>query len=222
MLKLVDEGQSYREISHRLGLSKKRSWISSSGVVQRRCPRILNVLKIPFRVFSSLLLVGFAGGFRRSELAAIDVEHVGKTRGRPRHPHPALQDRPRRAGSSLALPFASSAATRPVRSCRAWLAASGITSGPVFRAVDRHGGAGRLDSGSVARILQRAARAAGLDAALYAGHSLRAGFCTQAYLNGAPELAIMRQTRHQSLDTVRKYIRDRSLFRDNPAAKLGL
>ena len=54
------------------------------------------------------------------------------------------------------------------------------------------------------------------DPAPYAGHSLRAGFCTQAYLNGVPELSIMRQSRHQSLDTVRKYIRDRSLFRDNP------
>jgi integrase len=72
------------------------------------------------------------------------------------------------------------------------------------------------------RALKRAAFRAGLDPAPYAGHSLRAGFCTQAYLNGAPELSIMRQSRHQSLDTVRKYIRDRSLFRDNPAAKLGL
>jgi integrase len=52
---------------------------------------------------------------------------------------------------------------------------------------------------------------AGLDPAPYAGHSLRAGFCTQAYLNGAPELAIMRQSRHKSLDTMRKYVRDREI-----------
>lgn len=74
----------------------------------------------------------------------------------------------------------------------------------------------------MARIIKRAAKRVGIDPAPYAGHSLRAGFCTQAYLNGVPELAIMRQSRHKSLDTVRKYIRDRSLFRDNPAAKLGL
>ena len=172
----------------------------------------------------ALLLIGFAGGFRRSELAAIDVEHVSETTDGLVIRIPRSKTDPEGQGSSIALPFSSAAATCPVRSYRAWLAASGITSGPVFRAIDRHGrlGTGRLDSGSVARILQRAARAAGLDAKLYAGHSLRAGFATQAYLNGAPELAIMRQTRHQSLDTVRKYIRDRSLFRDNPAAKLGL
>ena len=62
----------------------------------------------------------------------------------------------------------------------------------------------RLNSNSVAKIIKRAAAAAGLDPAAYAGHSLRAGFATQAYLNGVPELAIMRHTGHKSLDTVRK------------------
>jgi integrase len=79
-----------------------------------------------------------------------------------------------------------------------------------------------MDAGSIARIVKRAAAAAGLDPAAYAGHSLRAGFATQAFLNGVSEVSIMRQTRHKSLATLRKYIRDRSLFRDNPAAKLGL
>jgi hypothetical protein len=77
----------------------------------------------------------------------------------------------------------------------------------------------RMNAGSVARLIKRAAS---LDPATYAGHSLRAGFATQAFLNGAAEVSIMRQTRHKSLNTLRKYIRDRSLFRDNPAAKLGL
>jgi len=63
---------------------------------------------------------------------------------------------------------------------------------------------------------------AGLDPALYGGHSLRAGMATQAYLNGARELDVMRQTGHRSLATVRRYIRDRSLFRDNAAGRLGL
>jgi integrase len=79
-----------------------------------------------------------------------------------------------------------------------------------------------MNAGSVARLIKRAAEAAGLDPASYAGHSLRAGIATQAFLNGAAEVSIMRQTRHKSLNTLRKYIRDRSLFRDNPAAKLGL
>ena len=94
----------------------------------------------------------------------------------------------------------------------------------MFREIDRHG---RLESralhkDSVALVIKRAAARIGLDAAEYAGHSLRAGLATQAYLNGANELAIMRQTGHRSLATVRKYIRDGSLFRENPAGKLGL
>jgi integrase len=131
---------------------------------------------------------------------------------------------PEGKGSTVALPYGSAAAACPVRSYRAWTTAAAIETGPSFRSVDRHGhvGQSRMNAGSVARIVKRVAEAAGLDPANYAGHSLRAGFATQAFLNGAPEFSIMRQTRHKSLDTVRKYIRDHSLFRDNPAARLGL
>ena len=172
----------------------------------------------------ALLLVGFTGGFRRSELADLDVADITETAD-------GLVIRVRRSktdpegkGISVALPYGSAAARCPVRSYRRWIAAAGFAAGPAFRAVDRHGriAPGRLDAGSIARVVKRAARAAGLDPALYAGHSLRAGFATQAFLNGAAEVSIMRQTRHKSLNTLRKYIRDRSLFRDNPAAKLGL
>jgi integrase len=172
----------------------------------------------------ALLLAGFAGGFRRSELSALDVADFAETadglviRVRRSKTDPEAQ------GASVALPYGSTAATCPVRSYKAWIAASGLREGPAFRAVDRHGrvSSGRLNAGSIARIVKRAVEAAGLDPARYSGHSLRAGFATQAFLNGAPEVSIMRQTRHKSLDTLRKYIRDRSLFRDNPAAKLGL
>jgi site-specific recombinase XerD len=172
----------------------------------------------------ALLLVGFSGGLRRSELAGLDVDDLTETED-------GLVIRVRRSktdpegkGATIALPYGSSAATCPVRSYRRWITAASITAGPVFRAVDRHGrvAADRMDPGSIARIVKRAATAAGLDPARYAGHSLRAGFATQAFLNGAAEVSIMRQTRHKSLNTLRKYIRDRSLFRDNPAGKLGL
>lgn len=172
----------------------------------------------------ALLLVGFAGGFRRSELVSLDVEDVSETAdGLVIRVRRSKTD-PEAKGTTVALPYGSTAATCPVRSYRVWIAGAGITNGPVFRSVDRHGrvGRGRMNAGSVARLIKRAAEAAGLDPASYAGHSLRAGFATQAFLNGAAEVSIMRQTRHKSLNTLRKYIRDRSLFRDNPAAKLGL
>ena len=172
----------------------------------------------------ALLLVGFAGGFRRSELVSLEVEDVSETAdGLVIRVRRSKTD-PQAKGTTIALPYGSSAATCPVRSYRAWIAAARITAGAAFRSIDRYGRVGRnpMNTGSVARLIKRAARAAGLDPAGYAGHSLRAGFATQAFLNGAAEISILRQTSHKSLNTLRKYIRDRSLFRDNPAAKLGL
>ena len=172
----------------------------------------------------ALLLVGFAGGFRRSEIVSLDVDDIRETAdGLVIRVRRSKTD-PEARGMTVALPYGSLAATCPVRSYRAWIAAAGIEFGPAFRSVDRHGrlSQGQMNAGSVARLIKRAAEAAGLDPAGYAGHSLRAGFATQAFLNGAAEVAIMRQTRHKSLNTLRKYIRDRSLFRDNPAARLGL
>ena len=172
----------------------------------------------------ALLLAGFAGGFRRSELAALRVEDLETTPdglivrlGRSKTDQEG-QGRP------VALPYGSDSQTCPVRALRAWLDQAGITDGPLFRAVDRHGLASdkALHADSVAFLVKRAAGRAGLETVEYAGHSLRAGLATQAAMNGASELAIMKQTGHRSLATVRKYIREGSLFRDNAAAKLGL
>jgi site-specific recombinase XerD len=172
----------------------------------------------------ALLLAGFAGGFRRSELAALRVEDFETTPdglivrlGRSKTDQEG-QGRP------VALPYGSDPRTCPVRAIRAWLEQAGITAGPLFRAVDRHGlvSSQALHADSVGYLVKRAAGRAGLETAEYAGHSLRAGLATQAAMNGASELAIMKQTGHRSLNTVRKYIREGSLFRDNAATKLGL
>ena len=107
---------------------------------------------------------------------------------------------------------------------RAWLDASEITDGPVFRSVNRHGQLQpqRLTSQSVALVVKGYAEACGLDRSAFAGHSLRAGFATVAARNGATERSIMNQTGHKSLTMVRRYIREGSLFRENAATKLGL
>jgi site-specific recombinase XerD len=172
----------------------------------------------------AMLLAGFAGGFRRSELAALRVENVETTPdgliirlGRSKTDQEG-QGRP------VALPYGSDRETCPVRALRAWLEQAGITSGPLFRALDRFGVVSdkALHPDSVGYLVKRAAGRAGFETAEYAGHSLRAGLATQAAMNGATELAIMKQTGHRSLATVRKYIREGSLFRDNAATKLGL
>jgi integrase len=172
----------------------------------------------------ALLLVGFAGGLRRSELAALEVTDVELTKEglvlRVRH----SKSDPEGRGREVAIPYGSVPETCPVRACGEWMAESAGETGPLFRPIDRHGnmGSSALHRDSIGLIVKRAVRAAGLDERLYAGHSLRAGLCTQSYMNGARELDIMRQTGHRSLETVRRYIRGRGLFRDNPAAKLGL
>lgn len=172
----------------------------------------------------ALLLAGFAGGFRRSELAALRVADLETTPdglivrlGRSKTDQEG-QGRP------VALPFGSDPQTCPVRALRAWLDQAGITAGPLFRAIDRRGllSGQALHADSVGYLVKRAAGRAGLETVEYAAHSLRAGLATQAAMNGASELAIMKQTGHRSLTAVRKYIREGSLFRDNAATKLGL
>ena len=172
----------------------------------------------------ALLLIGFAGGFRRSELARLSVEDITVERdGLVINLSRSKTDQDGQ-GRNVGIPFGSNPDTCPVRCYQDWLAAAKIVSGPVFPRIDRYGrlATAALHSDSVGLIIKRAAARVGLDAAVYAGHSLRAGMATQAYINGASEIAIMQQTGHRSAATLRKYIRDASLFRANAAAKLGL
>jgi site-specific recombinase XerD len=172
----------------------------------------------------ALLLVGFAGGFRRSELAGLRLEDLKDTaEGMVATLRRSKTDQEGQ-GRPVALPYGSDPLTCPVRAVRAWVDVAAITAGPLFRGVDQFGMVSDqpLSPDSVAWIVKRAAGRAGLNAIDYAGHSLRAGLATQAAMNGASELAIMKQTGHRSLSTVRRYIRDGALFRDNAATKLGL
>jgi site-specific recombinase XerD len=172
----------------------------------------------------ALLLLGFAGGFRRSDLVALDVEDLTET-------EEGLQVTIRSDGADpgeesrvLGVPSGQHPETCPVRALRAWREAAAITSGPLFRGVTRHGTLreGRLSAQSVALIIKRAAERAGLDPAHYAGHSLRSGLATAAAAGGASERAIMRQTGHKSVLSIRRYTDVSTLFNDNAVAYVGL
>ena len=104
-----------------------------------------------------------------------------------------------------------------LRGHRAWLAAAGITEGPVFRRVTRHGVVlpEALAAESVADVVKRYAEAAGLDPDVYAGHSLRAGFLTSGAEAGASIFKLMEVSRHKSVDTLRGYVRRAELFKDH-------
>jgi integrase len=172
----------------------------------------------------ALLLVGFAGAFRRSELVGLNREDIDFTADglvvTLQRSKTDQEGKTRKVG----LPYGGNPDTCPVRSLRAWLDAAAIEAGPLFRWVNRHGKMqpGRLSGTAVALIVKRHASAAGLDASKYSGHSLRAGLATSAAIAGASDRSIMNQTGHRSINMVRRYVRDASLFRENAAAMVGL
>ncbi len=174
----------------------------------------------------ALLLVGYCGGFRRSELAAIEVRDLAWSDDGVAILLRRSKTDQESQGRKVAIPRGAHKATCPVRALRDWFDAAQLegTEGPVFRSVDRHGNISPspLDPNSIARIVKCALVRAGYDPRTYAGHSLRAGFATQAARNGATAFDIMRQTGHRSVAIVSRYIREAELFRDSPASKLGL
>ena len=169
----------------------------------------------------ALLLIGFSGAFRRSELVALDVADVEVGED-------GLTVTLRRSktdqeghGRKVGIPRGTSAETCPVRALRAWMDAASITEGPLFRSVNRHGQVGgRLSDKHVAIAVKQAAAPVGLDAKAFAGHSLRAGLVTSAAIEGRSDRSIMNQTGHRSVAMVQRYVRDASLFRDNAAKGL--
>jgi site-specific recombinase XerD len=172
----------------------------------------------------TVLLVGFAGAFRRSELVSLDVADVRKTTdGLDVHLRRSKTDQAGE-GRMLAIPYGSDRLTCPVRTWVAWRYAAELDDGPAFRPTtpgDRVTSA-RLSDRAVSRIVKGAAAAAGLDPAAFSGHSLRRDFATQAARAGKGERAIMRQTGHLSTAMVRRYIEDADRWTDNAAVGIGL
>jgi site-specific recombinase XerD len=172
----------------------------------------------------ALLLLGFAGAMRRSELVGLDISDIAQAdEGLVVTIRKSKTDQVRQ-GRKVGIPFGSSPETCPVRAIHAWLEASRIEDGSLFRPVNRHGQVrnARLSDWAVAEVVKRSLKAAGKSARGYSGHSLRAGLVTQAAMGGASERSIQDQSGHRSLIVMRRYIRDGSLFRENAAAKVGL
>ena len=182
----------------------------------------------------ALLLLGFAAALRRSELAAVRLEHVSYTPEGLRLLIPRSKGDQEGAGQAVGVAYGDHAATCPVRAVRSYVSAASAAlanqgrtsplSGPVFRKVDRWGrlGAKALSGRAVAEVIKRTASAAGLDPTLYAGHSLRAGFATTAARAGKPDRAIQKQTRHKSAAMLAEYVREGRLFDENASEGIGL
>lgn len=171
----------------------------------------------------ALLVIGWAGALRRSELIGLDVEHIRFTRDGLVVTIEHSKTDQQGAGQVIALPYGSNRLTCPVRSMQEWIEESGITSGPIFRRMDRHGNLyNRLTAQSVRLIVQKYCEKAGLPAASYGAHSLRSGFCSTAAKAGKSEHQIMRQTRHKQSTSLQRYIKHGTIFEDNAAIGIGL
>lgn len=169
----------------------------------------------------ALLLVGFAGAFRRSELVALSVEDVQFVKqGVVVHLNASKTDQ-ERAGRKVAIPHARGNVC-PVSALEEWLKFAEISSGPIFRPVDRHGRVGNcaLTAQSVALAVKQRAEAVGLDPELFSGHSLRSGLVTSAAQAGVSSWKIRQQTGHTSEAMLGRYIRDAQMFVGNAAGAL--
>jgi site-specific recombinase XerD len=168
----------------------------------------------------ALLLVGFGGALRRSELVALDVKDIEETETGLLVTIRGSKTDQERAGATIAIARGDVAC--PARALRGWLDAAGIEAGPIFRPIDKGGTVrtSRLTCRSVANIVKAYAKRAGFDASMFSGHSLRAGFITSAAGNGASIFKMMDVSRHKSVDTLRGYVRDAELFKDHAGAGL--
>jgi site-specific recombinase XerD len=170
----------------------------------------------------ALLLIGFSAALRRGELAALETGDIERTAGGIIiHVRRSKTDQEGQ-GHQIAVPHGSR--LKPVEALDTWLEARKINQGnltalsePLFVAVAKGGRLGLrpLSGRAVAMIIKRWAKAAKLDPALFSGHSLRAGFVTEALEHGADPFKVMDVTQHKRVDTLRVYDRRAKAFKNH-------
>ena len=172
----------------------------------------------------SIILIGFGGGFRRTELISIDHEDLEFV-------PEGLKITIRRSktdqfgeGMIKGLPHFSNEIYCPVTSLKKWLEVSKINSGPIFRRFSRGSllTEKRLTDQSVVLLMKEYLNLAGIENKNFAGHSLRAGFATVAAESGADERSIMAMTGHKTTQMVRRYIREANIFKNNALNKIKI
>ena len=170
----------------------------------------------------ALLLTGFMGAFRRSELVGIDIEDLTFTNEGVIILLAKSKGDQEGQGQYVAIPYSTSPMLCAVVALKCWLDFSQLRSGPLFRPLNKHKQLRkqRLTNQSVALIVKKYIGLAGLNAADFSGHSLRRGFATSAAQHDVDERSIMQQTRHKSEKMVRRYIEQGNMFKNNALNKM--
>jgi site-specific recombinase XerD len=160
----------------------------------------------------SLILIGFSGGFRRSELVDIEFEDIEFVKQGVKIFVKRSKTDQSGEGMTKAIPYFDNENFCPVKALKKWIEEADIKNGKIFNISDK----------SVALIIKKYANYAGLNANKYAGHSLRSGFATSTAESGAEERNIMAMTGHKSTEMVRRYIKEANLFKNNALNNLKI
>ena len=187
-------------------------------------PLLINDLKLIINVINeekkeikkyqdkALILIGFAGGFRRSELVELDYEDVDFVMEGVKITIKKSKTDQTGIGMIKAIPYFENQDYCPVLSLKEWINLSKIKNGKIFKISDK----------SVALKIKKYAHLAGLNHHKYAGHSLRSGFATSTAEIGADERSIMAMTGHKTTQMVRRYIQEANLFKNNALNKIKI
>ena len=160
----------------------------------------------------ALILIGFSGGFRRSELVSIEYEDIDFVTEGVKITVKRSKTDQTGVGMIKAIPYFNNNTYCPVKSLKNWINFAKIENGQIFKISDK----------TVALTIKKYALLAGLDYTKYAGHSLRSGFATSTAEIGADERSIMAMTGHKTTQMVRRYIQESNLFKNNALNKIKI
>ena len=172
----------------------------------------------------TIILIGFGGGFRRTELISIDHEDLEFVPEGVKITLKRSKTDQFGEGMVKGLPYFSNDLYCPVVNLKKWLELSNIKSGPIFRRFVKGSVLtnNRLTDQSVVLIIKNYLNLAGIENKNYSGHSLRSGFATVAAESGADERSIMAMTGHKTTQMVRRYIREANIFKNNALSKIKI
>ncbi len=219
-------------IENLMGIKRKKGSIQTGKkpILINHLKQIINVIdeqkieKIKKLRNKSLILIGFGGGFRRTELISIDHEDIDFVQEGVKITVRKSKTDQFGEGMIKGLPYFSNEKYCPVTNLKNWLTLSKIKTGPIFRRfakgsiLTRH----RLTDQSVVLIIKDCLKLAGIENQNFSGHSLRSGFATVAADSGADERSIMAMTGHKTTQMVRRYIKEANIFKNNALSKVKI
>ncbi len=219
-------------IENLMGIKRKKGSIQTGKkpILINHLKQIINVIdeqkieKIKKLRNRTLILIGFGGGFRRTELISIDYEDLDFVEEGVKITLRRSKTDQFGEGLIKGLPYFSNEKYCPVTSLKNWINLSKIKTGPVFRRFAKGPTltANRLTDQSVVLIIKDCLKLAGIENQNFSGHSLRSGFATVAAESGADERSIMAMTGHKTTQMVRRYIKEANIFKNNALNKIKI